>query len=154
MISSFRPRPVPVIRRVQPFGQRGPFFFLAFDLERGRVWKLKKTDCFVEAAYYNKSLGGRCSVRFSWKEDGIHIGETHVRRARLIYATGHNLDPFGEQMSVMDVHHLNGDSQDDRLENLRLIDPITHRLQHRNEHRAAWAYKRNSRPGRQLDLFG
>ena len=53
------------------------------------------------------------------------IGERTVQEHRLIWEQHYGPIPDG-----MHVHHINGDNQDNRIENLRLVTPVEHRHIH------------------------
>lgn len=116
-----------VIRREEPFGPVGPFWFMAYDLARGRMFKWRRADSFREVGT-PKNPSPRVQHMFEWNRDGRYIAARKAYRARLIYAAAHGMNAWTREYLMMDVHHRNGDCTDDRPENLELIDPITHRL--------------------------
>jgi hypothetical protein len=116
-----------VIRKEEPFGTAGPFFYLAYDLKRGRVFKWTRNEQFVPVGFAEHP-SPRIRVGFKWHRDQSLLARRVVPRARLIYAAAHGLNVWDRGLMAFDVHHLNGDCTDDRPENLELIDPVSHRL--------------------------
>ena len=50
--------------------------------------------------------------------------------ARVVWCAGNGRSYFDPDLRGMDVHHINGDSSDDRLANLELVHAATHRHMH------------------------
>lgn len=62
-------------------------------------------------------------------------GRNHVLRSRVVMETH-----LGWPLDEMQVHHINGDKTDDRLENLQITDAKAHAELHRRQQRAAWPH--------------
>lgn len=141
-----------VIRREEPFGTAGPFFMMAYDLTRGRVFKWKRNDVFASVGRAEHP-SPRIRVSFYWMRDGEVLVERRTQRARLIFAAAYGLNAWDRGFMCMDVHHKNGDCTDDRPDNLELIDPVTHRLLEYDRYMDSLERRINARERRQLVLW-
>jgi hypothetical protein len=122
-----RPRAGPIIRRESPFGSVGPSWIQAYDVAGGRVFRWNaRVSQFHEIGYPDPAP--RIRVQFEWKREGRLFATAYAARARLIYAAAHGLCCWEREFRMMDVHHMNGNCGDDRIENLEFLDPTTHRL--------------------------
>ena len=119
--------------------------YFRIDPNAGRVWRYanKAPNSLTPRYRWTESVLKECG-RKSRMMRGTHITVGPCRRVpkkigknimdhRLIYAAMNGMDLDDPRMLGKDVHHINHDPLDNRIQNLRLMSRLEHQILHRGE---------------------